>query len=105
MTTQRGADGDEEQFLLVLSGGDTKQEWLEVVSEPTLGRYVDGADFLPVDVQAIYVLRHGQLVRCHFEAVERKPYPDPENEESTIYAYSHLYAGNEKVASIPLTDH
>lgn len=96
-----------EQFLVILENDFPDDgSYMEVMDESRLATHIDGADYLPVAVKSIFVLRNGALVPCHFTDVERLPqYPDPENESSTIYAYSPLYAGDERVASIPLTDH
>lgn len=95
-----------EAFLVIYQvglGNDAYQ--MEIVNESELSRMVDGADYNDISVRDIYVLREGNLVKCEYGDIERIPYPDPENESSIIYAYSPLFAGTEKVASIPLTDH
>lgn len=95
-----------EAFLVLYEVGDqTYPTQMEIVQEHELGRMVDGADYNDISVREIYVLRNGKLVKCEFGDIERTPYPDPENESSIVYAYSPLFAGTEKVASLALTDH
>lgn len=94
-----------EQFLIIAKRDDDEEEYMDIVNESDLGTLVDGADYLPVSVQSVFVLRKGALVKCEFGDVERIEYPNPENPQSIIYAYSPLYAGDEKVAMLALTDH
>lgn len=97
-----------EQFLIIVSGDGPmtgSQSWMEIVDEKRLSYYIDSADFLPVAVESIFVLRDGKLVKCEFGDVQRRPYPDPENESSIVYADSPLYANGELVGTIQLTDH
>lgn len=91
--------------FLVIAQVDDEEPFMEFVNEARLAEWIDGSDYLPISVKEIYVLRAGKLVKCEFEGTKKVPYPDPENEKSLIYAYSYLYAGDERVASIPLTDH
>jgi len=89
-------------FLVILRGDEG--DYMELMNESRLAFHVDGADFLPVSVQSIFVLREGKLVKCEFGPAERLP-QSSDNEARIIYAYTPLYANGEQVASIPLTDH
>ena len=88
-----------DQFLVLLTDDDG--EHMELLDEARLASYVDGADYLPVSVETIYVLRAGKLIKCEFGKAQSAD----ADENSIIYAYLPLYADGKQVATLPLTDH